>query len=121
MRLKRSSPKVLHRAAELRQEMTRSEKILWGALRDNKLRGVSFRRSHAIGPYVADFCAPSQKIVVELDGEPHRSQQDADAERTQYLESLGYTVVRFWNSQIEKDLNGTLRKIERVILHKHGA
>ncbi len=98
--------------------MTPTEKMLWAALRDNKLLGVSFRRSHAIGPYIADFCAPTQKIVIELDGEPHRSQHDADVERTQYLERLGYTVVRFWNSQIENDLDGTLQKIERTILRK---
>lgn len=98
--------------------MTPAEKILWAALRGNQLLGVSFRRSHAIGPYIADFCAPGQKIIIELDGEPHRSQQEADAERTQYLESLGYTVVRFWNSQVEKDLNEALRKIECAILSK---
>ncbi len=115
MRQKRSSPTVMHQAGELRREMTPAEKTLWAALRRNQLCGVSFRRSHAIGRYVADFCSPRNKLVIELDGEPHRSQQAADAERTEYLEAQGYTVIRFWNSQVIEDLSGVLDVIQRTI------
>jgi very-short-patch-repair endonuclease len=115
MRSKRSFPKMRHRAGELRQQMTPAEKRLWAALRNHQLGGTSFRRSHAIGPYIADFCAPRQKLIIELDGEPHRTQQEADAERTQYLASLGYTVIRFWNSQVLDDLSEVLTAIESVV------
>ncbi len=55
------------------------------------------RRQHAIGPYIVDFCAPSQKIVVEVDGGQHLDQQEYDAERTAFLQAKGYWVLRFWN------------------------
>ncbi|HEX8991759.1 MAG TPA: DUF559 domain-containing protein [Anaerolineales bacterium] len=105
----------MHRAGELRQEMTPAEKRLWEALRGNQLQGVSFRRSHAIGRHIADFCSPRLKLIVELDGNPHHTRQEADAERTQYLEALGYRVLRFWNSRVIEDLSGVLREIEEAI------
>ncbi len=108
----------MHRAAELRKEMTAAEKRLWAALRESRPCGVSFRRSHAIGLYIADFCAPGAKLVIELDGEPHRGQQQADAERTESLEAPGYTVIRFWNSQIIEDLPNVLLTIERALKDK---
>ncbi len=117
MRPQRSSPKMMNRAGELRREMTPAEKRLWGALRDNQLQSVSFRRSHAIGRYIADFCSPRLKLIIELDGNPHHAQQEADAARTQYLEALGYRVLRFWNSRVMEDLNGVLLEI-RIVIQK---
>ena len=95
--------------------MTPAEKRLWGVLRDNQIQGVSFRRSHAIGRYIADFCSPTLKLIIELDGNPHRARQEEDAERTQYLEGLGYRVLRFWNSRIMEDLSGVLKEIRLAI------
>ncbi len=115
MRQKRSSPTMMHQAGELRREMTPAEKTLWAALRGSRLCGVSFRRSHAIGRYVPDFCSPGEKLIIELDGEPHRNRQTADSERTAHLEAQGYTVIRFWNSQVVDDLPGVLDAIERAI------
>ena len=115
VRQKRSFPTMQHRAAELRKEMTNAEKQLWAALRGNQLHGVGFRRSHAIGPYVADFCSPKQKLIIELDGAPHLTQQEEDASRTAHLERLGYRVLRFWNAQVMDDLNGVLRQIEAAL------
>ena len=106
---------MIHRAGQLRQEMTPAEKRLWDAIRNNQLQGVSFRRSHAIGRYIADFCSPTLKLIIELDGNPHHTQQEADTERTQYLEALGYRVLRFWNSQVMQDLNGVLKEIQIAI------
>ncbi len=95
MRLKRSHPKMMHRAGELRKETTPAERKLWTYLRGNKLSGVSFRRQHAIGQYVVDFCSPRRKLVIELDGSPHLDSREADADRTTYLEFLGYRVPAF--------------------------
>ncbi len=108
---------MIHRAGQLRQEMTPAEKRLWDAIRNNQLQGVSFRRSHAIGRYIADFCSPRQKLIIELDGNPHHTRQEADATRTQYLEALGYRVLRFWNSRVMEDLNGVLLEI-RIVIQK---
>ncbi len=115
MPLHRSFPKMMHRAGELRQEMTPAEKKLWAALRRHQLQGISFRRSHAIGHCIADFCSPQHKLVIELDGSPHLKQHDADAERTQYLELQGYRVLRFWNSRIMEDLPGVLQEIAAAL------
>ena len=56
-----------------------------------------------------------KKLIIELDGSQHLEQSEYDAERSKYFESLGYKVVRFWNNQVEKDLNGVIRAIEIVL------
>lgn len=117
MPAKRSNPKTMRLAIELRKELTPAEKKLWAYLRGNKLNGVSFRRQHAIGEYITDFVSIKKKLVIELDGGHHLEPQEKeyDAERTQYLESVGYKVIRFWNSQVEMDVEGVVRAIENVI------
>lgn len=115
MRPQRSSPKMMHRAGELRREMTPAEQRLWEALRGHRLQGVSFRRSHAIGKYIADFCSPKLKLIIELDGDPHRIRQESDAARAQFLEAPGYRVLRFWNSRVMEDLNRVLEEIRMAI------
>jgi very-short-patch-repair endonuclease len=67
----RSNPKTLHRAAALRREPTPAESRLWSRLRNHQLQGVGFRRQHAVGSYIVDFCAPRTKLVIELDGSQH--------------------------------------------------
>src|SRR5512140_907244 len=96
-RPQRSNPSIRHRAIELRKEPTPAETRLWSYLRKDQL-GITFRRQHAIGPYIADFCAPSKKLIIELDGSQHLDQAESDAERTDFLASKGYRVLRFWNS-----------------------
>ena len=80
-----------------------------------KLNGVSFRRQHAIGNYIVDFVSIKKKLIIELDGSQHLEQTDYDEERTAYLESRGYRVVRFWNNQVEKEKDGVIRAIEVVL------
>jgi very-short-patch-repair endonuclease len=118
MPARRSSPKILHRAWELRQEMTPAETRLWAYLRTLRKQGVHFRRQHAIGPYVTDFCAPGQHLIIELDGSPHLHQAEQDDERTAYLRDHGYGVVRFWNGQVMNDLQGVMRSIEMALGEK---
>jgi very-short-patch-repair endonuclease len=115
MPAKRSNPKMMHRAGELRKEPTPAEKLLWAYLRGDQLDGVSFRRQHAIGNFVVDFVSIKRKLVIELDGSQHIDQKDTDVERTKYLESQGYKVLRFWNSQVEKDITGVIRAIQIVL------
>jgi hypothetical protein len=69
MRPKRSTPKMMHRAGELRKELTPAERKLWTHLRNDQL-GVNFRRQHSIGSYIADFCCIQKKLIIELDGTP---------------------------------------------------
>ncbi len=108
----------MHRAGELRREPTPAEQKLWAYLRGNKLNGVSFRRQHAIGNYIVDFCAIKQKLIIELDGSQHLEQEEYDLERTAYLESQGYKVVRFWNNDVINDINSVIRAIDVTLRNK---
>ena len=106
-----STPRIMHRAGQLRKQATPAEVKLWAYLRRNKLNGIGFRRQHAIGQYIVDFCSPSEKLVIELDGSQHLAQDDHDRGRTKYLESKGYRVLRFWNDQVMNDLEGVIAAI----------
>ena len=79
------------------------------------MQGVRFRRQHAIGRYIVDFCSIKQKLVIEIDGSPHLKQKAYDAERTAFLESKGYRVLRFWNSQVMDELDEVLQLIREEI------
>ena len=80
-------------------------------MRGNKLDGVNFRRQHAIGKYIVDFCSLKKKLVIELDGSQHLEQEEYDQERTLYLKSEGYRVIRFWNDQVMSDMEGVIKTI----------
>ncbi len=115
MPAKRSNPKTMRLAGKLRHELTLAEQKLWAYLRGNKLNGVSFRRQHAIGNYIVDFCAIKRKLIIELDGSQHLEQEEYDLERTAFLESQGYKVIRFWNNDVTNDINGVLHVIDSTL------
>ena len=106
----RSNPKTMHRAGGLRREPTTAESKLWSRLRGDKL-DVNFRRQHAIGLYITDFCCVKKKLVLELDGSQHLAQEQYDVERTAFLRDQGYTVLRFWNNQVMNDIDGVIGAI----------
>ena len=107
----RPTAKIRHRAAELRREQTAAEAKLWAYLRSSRLDGIKFRRQHAIGQYIVDFCAPGKKLVIELDGSQHLEQDDHDRRRTEYLASMGYRLIRFWNDQVMNDVDSVILAI----------
>jgi len=110
MRPKRTTPKIMHQAGELRRELTPAECKFWTVLRDDQL-GVNFRRQHTIGPFITDFCCIKKKLVIELDGGQHLEQESYDQERTEFLQTKGYRVLRFWNNAVLNDLNGVITVI----------
>jgi very-short-patch-repair endonuclease len=112
---KRTTPKIMHRAGELRADTTPAEAKLWAYLRTLREEGIRFRRQHAIGSYIADFCAPRRKIIIELDGSQHLDQEAYDAERTLFLESKGYRVIRFWNGEVMNNIEGVLRAVDMAL------
>lgn len=75
------------------------------------------RQGHAIGNYIVDFCSPSQKLIIEVDGSQHLQQEEYDRARSEFLQSKGYQVLRFWNHDVMKDIEGVMR----VILETLGA
>jgi very-short-patch-repair endonuclease len=112
---KRTTPKLMHRAGELRADTTPAEAKLWAYLRILREDGIRFRRQHAIGTYIADFCSPQRKIIIELDGSQHLDQEAYDAERTAFLEAKGFRVLRFWNRDVLNDIEGVLRAIDMAL------
>jgi very-short-patch-repair endonuclease len=103
----RSNPKTKRQAIKLRKESTPAERKLWSRIRNDQL-GFTFRRQHAIGNYIPDFCSPQAKLIIELDGSQHLEQQEYDEERTAYLKSKGYQVLRFWNNDVMNNLESVL-------------
>ena len=111
MPAKRSNPKTMHFAIELRKELTPAEKKLWACIRGDKLNGINFRRQHAIGNYIVDFISIKKKLIIELDGSQHLQQDAYDAERTEFLKSKGYKVLRFWNHDVMNNIDSVLSVI----------
>lgn len=101
------------KAQFLRKNETESEKILWGKLRNNQVKGYKFRRQHPIGLYIADFYCHKLKLIIEVDGEYHNlpEQIEKDKERTQILESNGLKVIRFTNHEIHKNVDKVISEI----------
>ena len=99
---------VSSRAQILRSNPTEAEKALWCHLRRRQLDGFRFRRQQPIGPFVVDFFCPEARLVVEVDGGQHAVRADEDSERTAWLESRGYRVVRYWNNEVLGNVEGVL-------------
>ncbi len=106
-------------ARKLRREITDAEKKLWAQLRDRQLCGAKFRRQHPMGPFITDFCCVERGIVVELDGGQHAEQSAADQARTDFLESRGYRVLRFWNNDVLTNLEACLERISAELKSPH--
>ena len=110
----RTTPQTKHRAISLRKESTPAEQKLWSRIRNDQL-GITFRRQHAIGNYIVDFCAPRRKLIIELDGSQHLEQKEYDEKRTRYLESRGYRVLRFWNNDVLNKIDDVLKVIWNIL------
>jgi len=98
------------RARELRREMTEPERRLWQIVRAGRL-GFKFQRQVVLAPYIADFAARSERLVIEIDGETHGSDIAYDARRTADLEARGYRVLRFTNAEVMSNPEGVTRTI----------
>ena len=107
----RVNPELLSRARELRRPMTRAEQILWSRLRDRQLGGFKFRRQYPVGPFLPDFYCAQARLVVEVDGDVHATQQERDAARTAWFNERGYRVIRFPNDEVYHQLEAVLEAI----------
>lgn len=107
--------KVLIR--ELRKKSTPQEIKMWSRLKGRQFRNLKFRRQHLIGCYIIDFICIDKKLIIELDGWQHKMEdrREYDKERTLFLEGLGFRVVRFWNDEVNNNLEGVFLKIEEFI------
>lgn len=104
-------------ARNLRNESTNAEKRLWQLLRAQQIRRHKFRRQAAVGPYIVDFVCFSQKLIIELDG-PQHAERDAaehDATRSAWLASQGFRVLRFWNHQLDDEIQLVVDAIDKAL------
>ena len=108
---------TLNQAKILRKNMTAQEKVLWNILRNNKFYGLKFRRQVPIGNYVVDFVCEIHNLIIELDGGHHNEPTNIeyDEQRTKYLKYKGYTILRFWNNDIDNNINGVCEEIYKSI------
>jgi len=112
---RRSTALAFSRAQTLRRALTPAERTLWQHLRAHRLKGVCFRRQHALGRYIVDFVAIAQRLIIEVDGDSHANQREYDAERTAWLEEQGYRVLRFTNQEVSKKMPQVLATIWREL------
>jgi very-short-patch-repair endonuclease len=100
------------KARQLRKTMTVAELALWRHLRLGQLKGCKFRRQQPIGKYIVDFICLEKRLIIEVDGGQHSELASYDSERNAWLESQGFSVLRFWNNQLLKEMEA----VEEVIV-----
>ena len=108
----RIHPTIRQFARELRQPQTPAEATLWSHLRNRSLK-YKFRRQHPINFFIIDFYCAEAKLLIEIDGISHleKEQQEYDQARTEYLEALGYKVIRFTNNDVRYNIHAVVAAI----------
>lgn len=99
---------------KLRSSATPQEIILWSRLRRRQL-GYKFRRQQSFGKYIVDFYCPEKNLVIELDGWQHKEQIEYDSNRSNFLEKLNLKILRFWNNDINNNLDNVVLEIEKYL------
>jgi len=114
---KGASPEIFLRAKKLRQNLTKSEQVLWELIRKKETLGYRFRRQHPLGNYILDFYNHKLKLCVEIDGIYHNldEQQEKDIEREEFLKYNGIRTVRFTNEQVLSQTQEVLSNLRRII------
>jgi very-short-patch-repair endonuclease len=106
--------------SSLRNRSTSAEASLWNILKSRNLDGRKFRRQYSIDNYIVDFCCPSERLIIELDGAPHGEYHriQKDESRDKYIERLGFTVIRFENRVVFQDPELLKNEIRKFINKK---
>lgn len=102
-------------AKALRSNMTEAESALWYHLRARRFCGIKFYRQKIIGNYIADFISLNPRVIIELDGSQHMEQMEYDRIRTEFLEKQNFTVIRFWNDEVLRNMEMVLDVIFDVL------
>lgn len=89
---------------KLRKNPTPAEQILWQVVRNKQLGGYKFRRQHIIHVFIVDFVCIKANLVIEVDGRIHDFQREYDEARTNYLNSMGFNVIRFKNEEVQNNI-----------------
>ena len=102
---------------KLRHKQTPWEAKLWKYLRAKRVWQHKFKRQVPIGNFIVDFCCQKQKLIIELDGGQHSviPNKLSDLEREKYLKAKQYTILRFWNNQIDDEIESVLATIDKYL------
>src|SRR5512135_1072052 len=110
--------RLLKFAKGMRRQPTNAEAVIWAALRGTRLQGFKFKRQQPIGAYIVDFVCFERRLVVEIDGGQHADDVSEDQVRSNWLQSQGFGVLRFWNNEVIERNDDVLESIIRE-LHEH--
>ena len=113
-------PLMKSRARTLRRKSTDAEIQLWQHLRNRRLLNCKFRRQVPIGNYIVDFFCEDAQLIVELDGGQHMEQERYDQARSAWLVAQGFRVVRFWNNDAMKNMDGVLESLTLTLSQGRG-
>jgi very-short-patch-repair endonuclease len=102
---------------QLRQNITKAEKLIWDKLRDRQLQNCKFRRQYSVDKFVIDFYSPELKLAIEIDGESHflDGAAECDKARQEFIESAGIRFLRFTNNDVYANLPVVLESIAQNI------
>ncbi|HEY4707427.1 MAG TPA: DUF559 domain-containing protein [Thermodesulfobacteriota bacterium] len=111
------NPKLKTLSQELRKNMTDAEKAIWSRIKRKQLNGLQIYRQRIIGNYIVDFYCPKAKLVIEIDGGQHYTDEGIEKDRTRdrYMAEQGLKVIRFSDSEVLKDIEAVLISISEEI------
>ncbi|MBQ8458640.1 endonuclease domain-containing protein [bacterium] len=106
----------IEKSRYLRKNMTIQERKLWNIIRNRQFFNYRFRRQFPIGSYIVDFVCREKKIIIEIDGGQHNEKNNInyDIKRSEYLALEGFKVVRFWNNDIDNNIDGVYEKLKEI-------
>ena len=107
-----AKPVTLEAAKILRENMTIYENLLWKRLKQKQVARLRFRRQHPVDFFIADFYCHEARLVVEIDGEIHNYQRERDDGRSAEMEKYFIKVIRFINSEVKKNIDDVINRIE---------
>lgn len=112
-----AEPTNITLARKLRTNSTEVEKKLWWRIRNRQLDGYKFRRQFPVAGYILDFACEAEMLGIELDGGQHNLHEHAarDAARTAALSKSGWRVLRFWNNEVNENIEGVLLEIQHAL------
>ncbi len=94
-------------AKAMRADSTKAENLMWQALRNRQIEGFKFKRQVPTGGYILDFVCFEARLIIEVDGGQH-AESRSDAVRDAFFRSQGFRVLRFWNDEVERNLDGVV-------------
>jgi very-short-patch-repair endonuclease len=109
------NPYLKQFAKELRNKSTLAEAILWNHLKSRKLNGFKFSRQRPIGNYIVDFFSSELMLGIEIDGSSHNEKIEKDFKRQKELESQNITLLRFSDSEVQRNIEGVILYISEWI------